>query len=153
MNQSILHTILDRFSQSKWALPTSAKHKESVAKLEEFSDEELIEAIESLKRTLARTMVTPDQIAAEIKMIRKRTQSSVKQLNDQILASQVEEDRIAMRNELKDTSESVIRAAVKYVRKVGVLDASPLSRNIDDWSAFVTGIVWASVQREKELAQ
>ena len=82
MNHSILEQITERFPQSKWANPTSAKHKEAMAKLEEFDDEVIVEALDALKRTLARTMVTPDQLVSEIKLIQKRNAVSVKQANE-----------------------------------------------------------------------
>ena len=65
MSPSILFQILERFPQSKWAMTSSAKHKEAMAKLEDFTDEELAAALDVMKRTLARTMVTPDQLAAK----------------------------------------------------------------------------------------
>jgi hypothetical protein len=151
VNPSILFQILERFPQSKWAMTGSAKHSESLKKLEEFGDDEIAEALDVMKRTLARTLITPDQLAAEIKMMRKRTRVNQKQLNDAVIESQVQQDRVEMRAELNATPEQVIRAAVKYCRSVSAVDLKPLSRNISEWSDFTVGMVWAAVQREKEM--
>ena len=153
MNPSILFQILERFPQSKWAMTSSAKHKEAMAKLEDFSDEELAAALDVMKRTLARTMVTPDQLAAEIKMMRKRTAVNQRAQEDAIIQEQVDQDRAAMRQELGQTDEALIRTAVKYCRSMGAVDMKPLSRNIAEWSDFTVGMVWAAVQREKEMQQ
>lgn len=153
MNQSILEQITERFPQSKWANPTSAKHKEAMAKLEEFDDEVIVEALDALKRTLARTMVTPDQLIAEIKMLRKRTAKVVKDQNEEILTAQVEHDRAEMLNELLAAPVQSIASAVKYLRKVGVFAQQPLSRDIKSWSPFTIGMVWAAVEsKQKEIA-
>ncbi|CAB4165144.1 hypothetical protein UFOVP824_34 [uncultured Caudovirales phage] len=153
MNPSILFQILERFPQSKWAMTSSAKHKEALKKLEEFGDDEIAEALDVMKRTLARTLITPDQLAAEIKMMRKRTRVNQKQLNDVIIETQVEQDRVEMRADLANTPEELIRAAVKFCRSVSALDIKPLSRNITEWSDYTVGMVWAAVQREKEMQQ
>lgn len=147
MNPSILFQILERFPQSKWAMTSSAKHKEAMAKLEDFDDEAIVEALDALKRTLARTMVTPDQLVSEIKLIQKRNAVSVKQANDEILTAQVEEDRVSMLNTLLETPVEKIASAVKYLRSVGVFSNRPLDRNIETWSPFVVGMVWAAVEK------
>lgn len=151
MNPSILFQILERFPQSKWAMTSSAKHKEAMAKLEEFGDEEIAAALDVMRRTIARGMITPDQLAGQMKSMRKSQFVAKRAQEDAIIQEQVDHDRAAMRQELGATDEALIRTAVKYCRSLGAVDAKPLSRNIAEWTDFTVGMVWAAVQRDKEM--
>lgn len=147
MTDNIVATILKRFSGSKWANADSAKHKEACALLEEFDDSEIIEAIETLGQSVARTFIKPEELVGEIRRNRKRIKVVTVQQNEQILAEQVAHDRAFMVNALISAPSEAVAAAVKYLRKVGVIGAEPLSRDIQSWRPFTVGMVYAAYER------
>lgn len=140
--------IREYFPSSKWANETSAKYQEAFTALGNCTDEEVLEACKSLRQSVARLHMKPEEFVGEVRRNRKRVAAVVVQRRDFVDEEQVLRDRKQMMNTLLLAPQQSIRSAVAYLRRLGALGPQPLSREIESWSAFTVGMVFAAVEQE-----
>ena len=145
--QGMAH-IREHFPSNKWANEESAKYQECFAALANCTDEEILEACKSLRASVARLHMKPEEIVGEVRRNRKRSAIVVVQKRDLLDEEEVLRDRKQMTNTLLLAPTQSIANSVAYLRRVGVLDAKPLSRDITQWSAFTIGMVYAAIEQE-----
>lgn len=140
--------IREYFPSSKWANEDSAKYQEAFAALGNCTDEEVLEACKSLRSTIARLHMKPEEIVGEVRRNRKKNAIVLIQRRDTLDEEQVMHERRQMLNTLLLAPVQAIANSVAYLRRIGVISAQPLSRDIATWSPFTIGMVYAAIEQE-----
>jgi hypothetical protein len=148
MNSIAMAEVLERFPNTKWCKPSSKGYDEAQVALAAFTDTDISTALASLRRNMARSMVTVDEIIAEIRRLRRRSEFAERVQREGINPDEIERERREMRNAILLAPAEEVRAAVAYCRKVGSLDGQPLSPKREEWSAFTIGMVHAALERK-----
>jgi CO dehydrogenase/acetyl-CoA synthase alpha subunit len=141
-------TILEHFAGSTWAKHDSKRHDEAAKMLEEFTHEEIAAACKSMRRTLSRSHVKPEELVGEIKRNKRREVVQAQAWREGINPAEVERELREMRNAILLAPAEEVREAVAYCRKVGSLDGQPLSPKREEWSSFTIGMVHAALERK-----
>ena len=139
-------TILEYFGGSSWANPDSKKHAEAAKVLDEFSHEDIVQACKTMRLTLSRSSVKPEELAGEIRRNTKRAKVHAQAWKDAINPYDIECERKFQRNAVLLAPREVIAAAVARCREVGALDGTPLSPKVEEWSAYTVGMVYAAIE-------
>ena len=145
-------TIAEYFPGSKWASPDSSRHAHAAKVLEAFSHEDIVQACKSLRANLSRTHCTAEELAGEIKRNKRRDAIQAQAWREGINPAEVERDRKDMKRMLLLATREEIAVGVKYARQVGALGGEPLPGNVEEWSAYSTGIVWAAMDKQGVFA-
>jgi hypothetical protein len=148
MSDIAMTAALEHFPSSGWAKPTSKKYAESLGALSSFTDTEVIDALKSLKRTVVRSNVTVDEIIGEIRRLRRRSDLVQQAAKDALDEDEVKRERADIARMLHLASRDEIAAGVAHARQVGVLSPDPLPPNIEDWTDYARGIVWAAMDQQ-----
>jgi hypothetical protein len=135
-------TILEYFGGSSWANTDSKKHAEAA----KVSHEDIVQACKTMRLTLSRSSVKPEELAAEIRRNTKRAKVHAQAWKDGINPDEIERERKQARNAVLLAPREIIAAAVARCRKVGALDGTPLSPKVEEWSAYTVGMVYAAIE-------
>lgn len=138
--------ILEHFGGSTWAKPDSKRHAEAAKVLDEFTHEDIVQACKTMRLTLSRSSVKPEELAGEIRRNNKRAKVHAQAWKDGINPDEIERERKQARNAVLLAPREVIAAAVAKCRKVGALDGTPLSPKVEEWSAYTVGMVYAAIE-------
>lgn len=139
-------SILEFFPGSKWANKSSVKHEDAAKLLAGFSHEDIIQACKTMRASLARNQVDPEEIVGEIHRNRRKASALVKQW-DGVNPHEIDEDRKFMRNAILLAPAEIVRKAVAECRKNGVLGPQPLPPNREQWTSYAIGMVYAVLER------
>jgi hypothetical protein len=139
-------TILEYFGGSSWAKPDSKRHAEAAKVLEGFSHEDIVTACKSLRASLARTHCKAEELVGEIRRNKRREVVQAQAWREGINPDDIERERKQARNAVLLAPREVIAAAVAKCRKIGALDATPLSPKVEEWSAYTVGMVYAAIE-------
>ena len=140
--------VLEAFPTTPWAKPTSKKYDEALGSLSTFNDVEVADALKSLRRTLFRSHLTTDEIVAEIRRLRRRSDLVAKAEADSLSEAEVRREREDIRRLLLLASREDIAAGVAEARQLGVLSPEPLDPRIEEWTEYARGIVYAAMERQ-----
>jgi hypothetical protein len=152
MRNETAATIIEWFAGSTWANPDSKKHAEAAKVLEEFTHEEIAAACKSMRRTLSRSSVKPEELAGEIKRNKRRDAIQAQAWKEGINPTEVERDRADSRRMLLLATREEIAVGVAYARKIGALTAEPLPAKVEEWSEYARGVVWAAMDMKGVFA-
>jgi hypothetical protein len=139
-------TILEHFAGSTWAKPDSKRHDEAAKVLAEFTHEEIAAACKSMRRTLSRSHVKPEELVGEIKRNKRREVVQAQAWREGINPAEVDREREEMKRMLMLATREEIAVGVSYARQVGALGGEPLPGKVEEWSAYSNGIVWAAME-------
>lgn len=140
--------VLETFPTTPWAKETSKKYAESLGSLSTFNDVEVADALKSLRRTLFRSHLTTDEIVAEIRRLRRRSDLVAKAEADSLNEAEVQKEREDIRRLLLLASREDIAAGVAHARQVKAISPEPLPAQVDEWTDYARGIVYAAMERE-----
>jgi len=145
-------TILEHFAGSTWAKPDSKRHDEAAKVLEEFSHEEIAAACKSMRRTLSRSHVKPEELVGEIRRNKRREVVQAQAWREGINPAEVDRDRTDSRRMLLLATREEIAVGVAYARKIGALTSEPLPGKVEEWSEYAVGVVWAAMDMKGVFA-
>ena len=146
MKPETMQTILEHFSGSRWAIPSSKQHASSIQALALFTDETIVTAVKQAKIGLGRTFISVAELAIQCKMVERKAKSVG--VRNEIVFSQteVDQDRDAAFKFILTLSKEEIRAAVKHGRECGALTNDPIPTDLFAWRAWQIGMVSALAQ-------
>jgi hypothetical protein len=147
MTDTRMQAVLEIFPSTTWAKPTSKRYQDGLGTLSSFTDVEVVDALKSLRRNIIRAHVTADEIVGEIRRLRRRSELAAIPNRDYIDTHQVEAERADIRRLLLLASREDIAAGVAAARQLGVLSPEPLSPNVEAWTEYARGIVFAAMEK------
>ena len=146
MKPETMQTILEHFSGSRWAIPSSKQHASSIQALALFTDETIVTAVKQAKIGLGRTFISVAELAIQCKMVDRKAKSVG--VRNEIVFSQAEidADKDAAFKFLLTLSKEEIRAAVKHGRECGALTKDPIPTDVYAWRTWQIQMVVALAQ-------
>lgn len=141
-------TIVEHFGGSTWANRDSKRHADAAKLLDEFSHEDIVQACKTMRLTLSRSSIKPEELVGEIRRNAKRARVQAQAWKDGINPDEIERERKQARNAVLLAPREIIAAAVAKCRKIGALDGTPLSPKVEEWSAYTVGMVYAAIAEE-----
>lgn len=148
MRNETAASIIELFPGCSWARPDSKRHDEAGKVLDEQTHEDIVQACKTLRANLARNHCTAEEIVAEIKRNQRKAAIHARACLDGINPEEVERERKLAKNAVLLAPREVIAKAVERCRQIGVLDGTPLSPKIEEWSAYTVGMVYAAIEEE-----
>jgi hypothetical protein len=140
--------IRDLFPMTKWAIDTSAKYQEAFSILQPYEDSEIEAACRSLKRSLARATIKPEEIQCEARRLRRRSDIRAKAENESINEAEVEADRKTVMTMLLLAAREDIAKGVAQCRRMTALTGEALPSDITQWTPYQRGVVWAAMDKQ-----
>ena len=143
MKLETMQTILEYFSGSRWAIPSSKQHESAILSLIGYTDETIVLAVKQAKIGLGRTFISVAELATQCKMVERKSKNVG--VRNQIVFNQAEIDaaRDAALTRILNLSKDEIRAAVKHGREIGALTNDPIDPDVFKWRAWQIGMVSA----------
>lgn len=135
------------YPSSKWVNPNSQKHKEALLRLAEFDKIVAMDALIAMKHSFARTFITSEELATEIKRILKRSRTVEKQKVQHFCSEEIKQDYKKALEQLLGTSRVDIEEAISYGRSAGLVKRDAIDPDVNAWSLWTVGIVAAIVQK------
>jgi hypothetical protein len=145
MRSETAATILEYFAGANWAREDSKRHEAASQVLAECTHEEITQACTTMRQSISRSAIKPEELLGEIKRNRKKTSKATKFWESSIDGNEVERHRAEMRRDLLLAPREVVARGVAHCRKVQALDAQPLAPDISTWSNFEVGVVHAAI--------
>ena len=129
-----MQTILEYFSGSRWAIPSSKQHESAILSLTGYTDETIVLAVKQAKIGLGRTFISVAELATQCKMVERKAKNVG--VRNEIVFSQdeVNKDRDAAFKRILNLSKDEIRAAVKHGREIGALTNDPIDPDVFKWA-------------------
>ena len=142
-----MQTILEYFSGSRWAIPSSKQHESAILSLTGYTDETIVLAVKQAKIGLGRTFISVAELATQCKMVERKAKNVG--VRNEIVFSQdeVNKDRDAAFKRILNLSKVEIRAAVKHGREIGALTNDPIDPDVFKWRAWQIGCVAAIAEK------
>ena len=142
-----MQTILEYFSGSRWAIPSSKQHESAILSLTGYTDETIVLAVKQAKIGLGRTFISVAELATQCKMVERKAKNVG--VRNEIVFSQdeVNKDRDAAFKRILNLSKDEIRAAVKHGREIGALTNDPIDPDVFKWRAWQIGCVAAIAEK------
>ena len=142
-----MQTILEYFSGSRWAIPSSKQHESAILSLTGYTDETIVLAVKQAKIGLGRTFISVAELATQCKMVERKAKNVG--VRNEIVFSQdeVNQDRDAAFKRILNLSKDEIRAAVKHGREIGALTNDPIDPDVFKWRAWQIGCVAAIAEK------
>jgi len=142
-----MQTILEYFSGSRWAIPSSKQHESAILSLIGYTDETIVLAVKQAKIGLGRTFISVAELATQCKMVERKAKHVG--VRNEIVFSQdeVNQDRDAAFKRILNLSKDEIRAAVKHGREIGALTNDPIDPDVFKWRAWQIGCVAAIAEK------
>ena len=142
-----MQTILEYFSGSRWAIPSSKQHESAILSLIGYTDETIVLAVKQAKIGLGRTFISVAELATQCKMVERKAKNVG--VRNEIVFSQdeVNQDRDAAFKRILNLSKDEIRAAVKHGREIGALTNDPIDPDVFKWRAWQIGCVAAIAEK------
>ena len=142
-----MQTILEYFSGSRWAIPSSKQHESAILSLIGYTDETIVLAVKQAKIGLGRTFISVAELATQCKMVERKAKNVG--VRNEIVFSQdeVNKDRDAAFKRILNLSKDEIRAAVKHGREIGALTNDPIDPDVFKWRAWQIGCVAAIAEK------
>jgi len=142
-----MQTILEYFSGSRWAIPSSKQHESAILSLTGYTDETIVLAVKQAKIGLGRTFISVAELATQCKMVERKAKNVG--MRNEIVFSQdeVNQDRDAAFKRILNLSKDEIRAAVKHGREIGALTNDPIDPDVFKWRAWQIGCVAAIAEK------
>ncbi len=143
MKPETMQTILEYFSGSRWAIPSSKQHESAILSLMGYTDETIVLAVKQAKIGLGRTFISVAELATQCKMVERKAKHVG--VRNEIVFSQdeVNKDRDAAFKRILNLSKDEIRAAVKHGREIGALTNDPIDPDVFKLRAWQIGMVSA----------
>jgi len=147
MKPETMQTILEYFSGSRWAIPSSKQHESAILSLTGYTDETIVLAVKQAKIGLGRTFISVAELATQCKMVERKAKHVG--VRNEIVFSQdeVNKDRDAAFKRILNLSKDEIRAAVKHGREIGALTNDPINPDVFKWRAWQIGCVAAIAEK------
>ena len=147
MKPETMQTILEYFSGSRWAIPSSKQHESAILSLIGYTDETIVLAVKQAKIGLGRTFISVAELATQCKMVERKAKNVG--VRNEIVFSQdeVNRDRDAAFKRILNLSKDEIRAAVKHGREIGALTNDPIDPDVFKWRAWQIGCVAAIAEK------
>jgi len=147
MKPETMQTILEYFSGSRWAIPSSKQHESAILSLTGYTDETIVLAVKQAKIGLGRTFISVAELATQCKMVERKAKHVG--VRNEIVFSQdeVNKDRDAAFKRILNLSKDEIRAAVKHGREIGALTNDPIDPDVFKWRAWQIGCVAAIAEK------
>ena len=147
MKPETMQTILEYFSGSRWAIPSSKQHESAILSLTGYTDETIVLAVKQAKIGLGRTFISVAELATQCKMVERKAKNVG--VRNEIVFSQdeVNQDRDAAFKRILNLSKDEIRAAVKHGREIGALTNDPIDPDVFKWRAWQIGCVAAIAEK------
>jgi hypothetical protein len=147
MKPETMQTILEYFSGSRWAIPSSKQHESAILSLIGYTDETIVLAVKQAKIGLGRTFISVAELALQCKMVERKAKHVG--VRNEIVFSQteVDQDRDAAFKRILNLSKDEIRAAVKHGREIGALTNDPIDPDVFKWRAWQIGCVAAIAEK------
>ena len=143
MKPETMQTILEHFSGSRWAVPSSKQHEPAIKAFATYSDDTIVLAVKQAKIGLSRSFISVTELATQCKQIeRKAKQVGVRNQNVFNVA-EIESDKAIALKRILNMSKDEIRAAVKHGRECGALTNDPIDADPFKWRAWQIGMVCA----------
>ena len=140
-----MQIILQAFPQTKWASDTSAKYMEAFTILKPYEDSEIEGACRSLKASLTRSAIKVEEVQAEVRRLRRRSEIRAEAERDAIDEAEVDRDRKAVTQALVLATREEIAAGVAHCRRVAALTGEALPADVTEWTPYQRGMVWAAM--------
>ena len=147
MKLETMQTILEYFSGSRWAIPSSKQHESAILSLIGYTDETIVLAVKQAKIGLGRTFISVAELATQCKMVERKAKHVG--VRNEIVFSQdeVNKDRDAAFKRILNLSKDEIRAAVKHGREIGALTNDPIDPDVFKWRAWQIGCIAAIAEK------
>lgn len=135
------------YPSSKWVNPNSQKHKEALLRLAEFDKVIAMDALISMKHSFARTFITSEELATEIKRLLKRARTVQNQQVKSFSSEEIKQDFERSLEQLLGASRVDIQEAISYGRSAGLVRRDAIDPDVKTWNCWTVGIVAAIVQK------
>ena len=147
MKLETMQTILEYFSGSRWAIPSSKQHESAILSLIGYTDETIVLAVKQAKIGLGRTFISVAELATQCKMVERKAKHVG--VRNEIVFSQdeVNQDRDAAFKRILNLSKDEIRAAVKHGREIGALTKDAIDPDVFKWRAWQIGCIAAIAEK------
>ena len=143
-----MQIILQAFTQTKWASDTSTRYQEAFTILMPYEDSEIEAACRSLKKTIVRAAIKPEEVQAEVRRLRRRSEIRAEAERDAIDEAEVERDRKSITQALVLATREEIAAGVSHCRSVAALTGEALPSDVTEWTPYQRGVVWAAMDKQ-----
>ena len=143
MKPETMQTILEHFSGSRWAVPTSKQHESATLSLIGYTDDTIVLAVKQAKIGLSRSFISVSELVTQCKQVERKAKNVG--VRNQIVfnEAEIESDKAIALKRVLNMSKDEIRAAVKHGRECGALTKDAIDPDPYRWRAWQVGMVCA----------